>query len=57
MRRLSSQHRADDPEITVRALHDLDLLEYLRRRSRRPAEEAVEDTVAEHDPAPTVARD
>ena len=35
--------RSPDGEITVRALHDLDLLEYLRRQSRRTAEEAAED--------------
>lgn len=42
--------RSPDSEITVRALHDLDLLEYLRRQAQRPAEEAVEDPVDREEP-------
>jgi hypothetical protein len=42
--------RSRDGEITVGALHDLDLLEYLRRQSRRTAEEAVEDPVDREEP-------
>ena len=40
----------DDGGVTRRALHDLDLLEYLRRQSRRAAEEAVEEPVDREEP-------